>query len=203
MYSRQILRGPLVGIRAAQLSCFPRLRRAEVSAIKTHRPVVIFLSILLPLAAAEHGDVTGPSGGGCGEPAVPHHHQEVWFHFGTDLQQLFKTFPLCHCLRVVYSQRPLCTNSDEVRLAEEASKKYGSPAPTIFSKVIDKSIPADIIYEDEKVSTQLSSRISISAVKPFISEVFICLSVFGVQGYQPTGPCSFPGYSKGTYSQNK
>uniref|UniRef100_A0A3Q4IER6 Histidine triad nucleotide binding protein 2 n=1 Tax=Neolamprologus brichardi TaxID=32507 RepID=A0A3Q4IER6_NEOBR len=39
---------------------------------------------------------------------------------------------------------------DEVRLAEEASKKYGSPAPTIFSKVIDKSIPADIIYEDEK-----------------------------------------------------
>ncbi|XP_044051311.1 histidine triad nucleotide-binding protein 2, mitochondrial isoform X2 [Siniperca chuatsi] len=47
-------------------------------------------------------------------------------------------------------QRPLCTKSDEVRLAEEASKKYGTPAPTIFSKVIDKSIPADIIYEDEK-----------------------------------------------------
>ncbi|XP_078026709.1 histidine triad nucleotide-binding protein 2, mitochondrial isoform X4 [Epinephelus lanceolatus] len=46
--------------------------------------------------------------------------------------------------------RPLCTRSDEVRLAEEASKKYGSPAPTIFSKVIDKSIPADIIYEDDK-----------------------------------------------------
>uniref|UniRef100_A0AAZ1XEC2 HIT domain-containing protein n=1 Tax=Oreochromis aureus TaxID=47969 RepID=A0AAZ1XEC2_OREAU len=51
----------------------------------------------------------------------------------------------CESLR-----RPLCTKSDEVRLAEEASKKYGSPAPTIFSKVIDKSIPADIIYEDEK-----------------------------------------------------
>ncbi|XP_063752639.1 uncharacterized HIT-like protein Synpcc7942_1390 isoform X2 [Eleginops maclovinus] len=47
-------------------------------------------------------------------------------------------------------QRPLCTTSDEVRLAEKASKKYGFPAPTIFSKVIDKSIPADIIYEDEK-----------------------------------------------------
>ncbi|XP_029294990.1 LOW QUALITY PROTEIN: histidine triad nucleotide-binding protein 2, mitochondrial [Cottoperca gobio] len=44
----------------------------------------------------------------------------------------------------------LCTKSDEVKLAKEASKKYGSPAPTIFSKVIDKSIPADIIYEDEK-----------------------------------------------------
>lgn len=51
-------------------------------------------------------------------------------------------------------QRPLCTKSDEVRLAEEACKKYGYPAPTIFSKVIDKSIPADIIYEDEKVNNQ-------------------------------------------------
>uniref|UniRef100_A0A8C7WSC2 Histidine triad nucleotide binding protein 2 n=1 Tax=Oryzias sinensis TaxID=183150 RepID=A0A8C7WSC2_9TELE len=29
---------------------------------------------------------------------------------------------------------------------EEASKRFA--APTIFSKVIDKSIPADIIYED-------------------------------------------------------
>ncbi|XP_008334170.1 histidine triad nucleotide-binding protein 2, mitochondrial isoform X3 [Cynoglossus semilaevis] len=47
-------------------------------------------------------------------------------------------------------ERQLCTKHDEVKLAEEASKKYGSPAPTIFSKVIDKSIPADIIYEDEK-----------------------------------------------------
>lgn len=49
-------------------------------------------------------------------------------------------------------QRPLSTRRDEVSLAEEASKKYGSTAPTIFSKVIDKSIPADIIYEDEKVN---------------------------------------------------
>ncbi|XP_067377883.1 histidine triad nucleotide-binding protein 2, mitochondrial isoform X2 [Channa argus] len=46
--------------------------------------------------------------------------------------------------------RALCTKRDEVKLAEEASKKYGSLAPTIFSKVIDKSIAADIIYEDEK-----------------------------------------------------
>nr|XP_046203700.1 histidine triad nucleotide-binding protein 2, mitochondrial [Oncorhynchus gorbuscha] len=50
-------------------------------------------------------------------------------------------------------ERHLCisnTKNDEVRLAEEASKKYGSPAPTIFSRVIDKTIPADIIYEDDK-----------------------------------------------------
>ncbi|XP_071402376.1 histidine triad nucleotide-binding protein 2, mitochondrial [Centroberyx affinis] len=52
--------------------------------------------------------------------------------------------------RACRAERPLCTKSDEVRLAEEASRKYGSPAPTIFSKVIDKSIPADIIYEDDK-----------------------------------------------------
>ncbi|XP_071339724.1 histidine triad nucleotide-binding protein 2, mitochondrial isoform X2 [Trachinotus anak] len=52
--------------------------------------------------------------------------------------------------RVCRAERPLCTKSDEVRLAEEASRRYGPPAPTIFSKVIDKSIPADVIYEDEK-----------------------------------------------------
>ncbi|XP_053466145.1 histidine triad nucleotide-binding protein 2, mitochondrial [Ictalurus furcatus] len=44
----------------------------------------------------------------------------------------------------------LSSHNDEVHLAEEASKKYGSPAPTIFSKIIDKTIPADIIYEDNK-----------------------------------------------------
>lgn len=45
----------------------------------------------------------------------------------------------------------LSSHNDEVHLAEEADKKYGSHAPTIFSKIIDKSIPADIIYEDKKV----------------------------------------------------
>ncbi|XP_076006979.1 putative HIT-like protein Synpcc7942_1390 isoform X2 [Genypterus blacodes] len=49
-----------------------------------------------------------------------------------------------------HPERPLCTKSDEVQLAKEASKRYVSAAPTIFSKVIDKSIPADIIYEDDK-----------------------------------------------------
>ncbi|XP_024131333.1 histidine triad nucleotide-binding protein 2, mitochondrial isoform X1 [Oryzias melastigma] len=50
--------------------------------------------------------------------------------------------------RVCQAKKTLCTKSDEVKLAEEASKRV--PAQTIFSKVIDKSIPADIIYEDEK-----------------------------------------------------
>lgn len=47
-------------------------------------------------------------------------------------------------------QKTLCTKHDEVKLAEEASKRFS--APTIFSKVIDKSIPADIIYEDHMVN---------------------------------------------------
>lgn len=59
-----------------------------------------------------------------------------------------KTGPFCRWSCRV--ERLLSSKNDEVRLAEEASKKYGSPAPTIFSKVIDKSIPADIIYEDGK-----------------------------------------------------
>ncbi|KAG5847992.1 hypothetical protein ANANG_G00132140 [Anguilla anguilla] len=55
-----------------------------------------------------------------------------------------------HCC----AERSFCTTpKDEVtkaRHADEARRKYGNPAPTIFSKVIDKSIPADIIYEDDK-----------------------------------------------------
>lgn len=108
---------------------------------------------------------------------------------------------------VVHPQRPLCTKSDEVRLAEEASKKYGSPAPTIFSKVIDKSIPADIIYEDEKVQSELINKnfvVTFLQFSPsYIRFFFLCLSVFGIQGYQSTGACSLPGYSKDSYSQNK
>ncbi|XP_018524769.2 histidine triad nucleotide-binding protein 2, mitochondrial isoform X1 [Lates calcarifer] len=123
MYCRQILRARFVGTGATHLNRLHRVCLTEV-ALKINCLVLILMNIFLSLPAAEHLDNTCPtsSGGGCGKSAVPPRHQE----------------------------RPLCTRSDEVRLAEEASKKYGSPAPTIFSKVIDKSIPADIIYEDEK-----------------------------------------------------
>ncbi|XP_072520687.1 histidine triad nucleotide-binding protein 2, mitochondrial [Salminus brasiliensis] len=59
---------------------------------------------------------------------------------------------VCYLHRRAVLVQSLCmsTHTDEVRLAEEASKKYGNPAPTIFSKVIEKSIPADIIFEDDK-----------------------------------------------------
>lgn len=56
------------------------------------------------------------------------------------------------CLFVCLCQSFCSSSRDEVRLAKEASKKYGKPEPTIFSKVIDKTIPAVIIYEDDKVS---------------------------------------------------
>ncbi|XP_069482839.1 uncharacterized HIT-like protein Synpcc7942_1390 isoform X2 [Ambystoma mexicanum] len=42
---------------------------------------------------------------------------------------------------------------DEVLKAQqvdEARKKYASNSPTIFSKIIDRSIPAEIVHEDEK-----------------------------------------------------
>nr|XP_046241361.1 histidine triad nucleotide-binding protein 2, mitochondrial isoform X1 [Scatophagus argus]XP_046241362.1 histidine triad nucleotide-binding protein 2, mitochondrial isoform X1 [Scatophagus argus] len=120
MHFRQILRTQFVG--TTRLNRLHRVCRAEVPALKVNQVVVILINIFFSVTAAEHVDScpTNP-GGGCGKPSVPYH-----------------------------QERPLCTKSDEVRLAEEASKKYGSPAPTIFSKVIDKSIPADIIYEDEK-----------------------------------------------------
>ena len=43
-----------------------------------------------------------------------------------------------------------CTGGDcsEVEKAQKARK---SAEPTIFSKIIDKTIPADIIYEDDQV----------------------------------------------------
>lgn len=56
------------------------------------------------------------------------------------------------CLFACLCQSFCSSTRDEVRLAKEASKKYGKPEPTIFSKIIDKTIPADIIYEDDKVS---------------------------------------------------
>ncbi|CAI9738370.1 adenosine 5' [Octopus vulgaris] len=40
--------------------------------------------------------------------------------------------------------------TDEVNKAQHAVKTYKNQGPTIFSKIIDKSIPAKILYEDDK-----------------------------------------------------
>ncbi|KAK7165066.1 hypothetical protein R3I94_003442 [Phoxinus phoxinus] len=62
-----------------------------------------------------------------------------------------RVLPLGHHLRRALPVKSFCSSTrDEVRLAKEASKKYGKPEPTIFSKIIDKTIPAVIIHEDEK-----------------------------------------------------
>ncbi|XP_016130782.1 uncharacterized HIT-like protein Synpcc7942_1390 [Sinocyclocheilus grahami] len=62
-----------------------------------------------------------------------------------------QVLPLGHRLRRVLPVKTVCSSTrGEVRLAQEASRKYGKPEPTIFSKIIDKTIPAVIIYEDDK-----------------------------------------------------
>lgn len=96
---------------------------------------------------------------------------------------------------VVHPQRLLCTKSDEVRLAEEASKKYGSPAPTIFSKVIDKSIPADIIYEDEKVQSELINKhfvVTFLQFSPSYIRFFFCVyQCLAFRDISPQAPVHF------------
>ncbi|XP_041643886.1 histidine triad nucleotide-binding protein 2, mitochondrial isoform X1 [Cheilinus undulatus] len=121
MYLRHILRTQFIGSRVAHLNLVHRVCRAQVSVFNIN--LVILINIFFMITAAVQLDNNCPTKLGCGigKPALPHK-----------------------------PERQLCTKSDEVRLAEEASKKYGFSAPTIFSKVIDKSIPADIIYEDDK-----------------------------------------------------
>lgn len=41
------------------------------------------------------------------------------------------------------------TDGDEVAKAQQAAP--GGAAPTIFSRILDRSLPADILYEDQQV----------------------------------------------------
>ena len=59
----------------------------------------------------------------------------------------------------------VCTTSDcsdevkKAQFAASAADKYGDkykPEDSIFSKILRKEIPADIVYEDEKVSGDLA-----------------------------------------------
>lgn len=162
MSLRQLLRTGLVGTRTAHLSRLHRVCRAEVAALNITCFALFLVNISLSLAAADNSYPAASPGGGCGRPAEPHHQEvrftvlprRVFWHVLFTCWQQIAAQSFCFLFLCVMCQRTLCTKSDEVRLAEEASRKYGSPAPTIFSKVIDKSIPADIIYEDEKVNKQ-------------------------------------------------
>ncbi|KAL4660447.1 histidine triad nucleotide-binding protein 2, mitochondrial-like [Arapaima gigas] len=74
------------------------------------------------------------------------------------LRALPRKIGVLHLTAVIFSRRLACAERsycaakghDEEALAAEAWRRYGSPEPTIFSKVLDRSIPADIIYEDRK-----------------------------------------------------
>lgn len=149
MYFRQMLRTPLCGIKAVRL--LRPVFRIEVAYIKTNLLLLVTLSSVRLLAEAGHS-TTCPSSRPAGQVAVGNlqSQPQVWVAAGFTAGT-WPFPPVWASSPSLDPQRPLCSKSDEVRLAEEASKKYGSPAPTIFSKVIDKSIPADIIYEDEKV----------------------------------------------------
>ena len=52
--------------------------------------------------------------------------------------------------------RGLFSSEDEVGKAHAAAAGVGNesapPQPTIFTKILNKEIPADIVYEDNKVS---------------------------------------------------
>lgn len=150
MYFRQLFRTQFTGTRTALLSRVHPLCRTKVAPSKTTCSVVVILTIFMS---------TIP-GGVCGGAAVTHQQQVSWkppaylLDFSTVCKPVSAPSALTDAPVVVCDpQRSLCVNRDEVRLAEEASKKYGSPAPTIFSKILDKSIPADVLYEDEKVNT--------------------------------------------------
>nr|AFM85651.1 histidine triad nucleotide-binding protein 2 [Callorhinchus milii] len=54
------------------------------------------------------------------------------------------------CERVYSSSKGQQDEVLKAKLADEARKKYGNPPATLFSKIIDKTIPADIIYEDDQ-----------------------------------------------------
>lgn len=72
--------------------------------------------------------------------------------------RIFRTITAIHLMRNVVATtniRKTCVNgycTDEVTRAKQAAVDFQNSIgqPTIFSKIIDKSIPADIIYEDEQ-----------------------------------------------------
>ena len=59
---------------------------------------------------------------------------------------------------------------DEIEKAQNAQK---TSEPTIFSKIIDKTIPADIIYEDDQVETIAFARVVKTAESAHFDGFFI------------------------------
>jgi len=59
--------------------------------------------------------------------------------------------PVCTVPRVPLQFTPIAKMSDEVKKAQEASDAPPNKGTTIFQKIIDKEIPAKIVYEDDDV----------------------------------------------------
>lgn len=148
-----MLQTPLCGIKAARL--LRSVFRVEVSYATTNLLLLVTFNTVCLLAEAGHSATfpCRPAGHvAVGNRQSPTSQPQVCLAAPLGCSRILTLTSHVWALSAFFDpQRPLCSVSDEVKLAEEASKKYGSPAPTIFSKVIDKSIPADIIYEDEKV----------------------------------------------------
>jgi hypothetical protein len=45
--------------------------------------------------------------------------------------------------------------SDESEVAKAQKAAPGGAAPTIFSRILDRSLPADILFEDQQVGSPL------------------------------------------------
>ncbi|XP_061468615.1 adenosine 5'-monophosphoramidase HINT2 isoform X2 [Rhineura floridana] len=76
----------------------------------------------------------------------------------------------------------------EVQKAQQAAEE---PGPTIFGKILDGSIPADIIYKDEQHPYGAAALFS---------------SLSSVRGFPrrgPAGSCAFPGDPKAPHSSHQ
>lgn len=90
-------------------------------------------------------------------------------------------------------------DGNEVAKAQKAAP--GGVAPTIFSRILDRSLPADILYEDQQVRVPLGPsplENFIGAIGP--DEVTVISHptlppVPSVPGCGPSGSCALSGHS--------
>ena len=81
------------------------------------------------------------------------------------------------------------SESDEVRRAHLAfADNRGAPQTTIFSKIINREIPADIVYEDEKVLRAYASLLIESHFTTFLFSLSTCVQCLAFNDVSPVAP---------------
>lgn len=60
------------------------------------------------------------------------------------------------------------TDGSEVAKAQKAAP--GGAAPTIFSRILDRSLPADILYEDQQVGVSLGPNPLVNVMGAIVPE---------------------------------